>query len=145
MPRSSHRTWNSRHFNCAAGAAMLAAVVAAGASPASAQTMPTDAQPTCTVTPAVFKTWFQSNTVALNGVVNPANSVTFNEFNAQQQHINCPFYQWSKQMFLWLTSPTPPVGYGATGGRVLDRRLSSMSRRRMRTAIAPSSRTCSAW
>jgi hypothetical protein len=120
MSRSSHRTWNSRHFNCAAGAALLAAVVAAWASPANTQTMPTDAQPTCTVTPAQFKTWFQSGTVALNGVVNPADSVTFNEFNAQQQHINCPFYQWSKQMFLWLTSPTPPVGYGNTGGRILD-------------------------
>jgi hypothetical protein len=45
-------------------------------------------------------------------VVLPANSVTF------PNTPNCSFYQWSMQMFLWLTSPAP-VTYGG-GGRIFD-------------------------
>jgi hypothetical protein len=45
--------------------------------------------------------------------VNPANSVTFPNVP------NCSFYQWSKQMFLWLTSPAPAT-YGGGGGRIFD-------------------------
>jgi hypothetical protein len=85
-----------------------------GASSARAQTIPSDAKATCTVTAAQFAGWFQSGSVAVNGVVKPANSVTFSNPAA-----NCPFYQWSKQMFLWLTSPAP-VSYGGGGGRIMD-------------------------
>jgi len=75
--------------------------------------LPTDASATCTVTPAVFKTWFQSGSVTLNGVVNPANSVTFPNVP------NCSFYQWAEQDFLWLTSPAPAT-YGGGGGLIVD-------------------------
>jgi hypothetical protein len=81
--------------------------------------LPTDPNLTCVVTPAVFATWFQpippatTGAVTLNGVVNPANSVTF------PNTPNCSFYQWSEQMFLWLTSPAPST-YGGGGGLVMD-------------------------
>ena len=68
-----------------------------------AQTLPADAKPICTVTPTQFAGWFQTGKVALDGVVNPANSVTF------PNTPNCSFYQWSMQMFMWLTSPTGPI------------------------------------
>ena len=99
----------SGHF----GRLMLGAVALAGVYPSLAQTIPADAKATCTVTAAVFKTWFESGTPSLNGVVNPANSVTF------PNTPNCSFYQWSMQMFLWLTSPAP-VSYGGGGGRIMD-------------------------
>lgn len=83
------------------------------AATAGAQSIPTDAKATCTVTAAVFATWFQSGHPSLNGVVNPANSVTF------PNTPNCSFYQWSKQMFLWLTSPAPET-YGGGGGIILN-------------------------
>ncbi len=92
---------------------MLAAVVLSAVSLASGQSVPADAQSTCTVTAPVFASWFQSGTVTLNGVVNPANSVTFPNVP------NCSFYQWSKQMFLWLASPAPAT-YGGGGGRIFD-------------------------
>ena len=82
------------------------------ASAIGAQTLPTDAKATCTVPAATFKTWFASGSVAVNGVVNPANSVTFTPNSL------CSFYQWSEQMFLWLTSPTPSI-YGG-GPRIFD-------------------------
>jgi hypothetical protein len=81
--------------------------------PVNPQSLPSDAQSTCVVTAPVFASWFQSGTVTLNGVVNPANSVTF------PNTPNCSFYQWSKQMFLWLTSPAPAT-YGGGGGLILD-------------------------
>jgi hypothetical protein len=80
---------------------------------ANAQSIPADAQPTCIVTPTAFKTFFEGGNVVLNGVVNPANSVSFNN------NPNCSFYQWSEQMFLWLTSPAPRT-YGGGGGRIFD-------------------------
>ena len=73
--------------------------------------LPSDAQPACVVTPSTFNNWFVSGSVALDGVVKPANSVTFPNIP------NCSFYQWTEQMFLWLTSPTPP-NYGGGGGRI---------------------------
>lgn len=80
--------------------------------PAVAQTLPSDAQPICAVPQATFNSWFQG-TPGLNAVVKPANSITFsNPLN------NCPFYQWSEQMFLWMTSPAPSI-YGG-GARVFD-------------------------
>lgn len=66
----------------------------------------------CTAPSTLFNSWFQSGAVSLNGVVNPANSLTLNTSS------NCNFYLWSEQMFLWLTSPAP-AGYGGSG-RVFD-------------------------
>ncbi len=78
-----------------------------------AQSLPTDAQNTCTITPAAFANWFETGAVSLNGVVKPADSVTFPNVP------NCSFYQWSWQMFLWLASPAP-VRYGGGGGRIFS-------------------------
>jgi hypothetical protein len=90
----------------------LAALFVAGAATVHSQTLPSDAQASCAVSAAVFNSWFQSGSVSLNGVVNPANSVTFPNVP------NCSFYQWSHQMFLWLTSPAPTI-YGG-GTRIFD-------------------------
>jgi hypothetical protein len=84
----------------------------AALTPAAAQTVPSDPKPTCTVPASTFKTWFDSGSVTLNGSVKPANSVTF------PNTPNCSFYQWSEQMFLWLTSPTTSR-YGGVG-RIFD-------------------------
>jgi hypothetical protein len=108
---SPHRIWTSRTL-AETAIVLLMMGHAAWISPADAQSIPSDANATCIVTPTMFKGWFQSGAVTLNGVVNPANSVTFP--NAP----NCSFYQWSEQMFLWLTSPAP-VTYGG-GGRIFD-------------------------
>lgn len=70
--------------------------------------LPTDANPSCTVPPATFQTWFAKNPITAGGAVNPANSVTF------PNTPNCSFYQWAMQDFLWLTSPTTSV-YGGSG------------------------------
>jgi len=94
-------------------------VVAAGKATAwlaSAQSLPADAQATCTVTTGgavPFPQWFESGTVTVNGVVKPADSVNFPDAP------NCSFYQWSYQMFLWLTSPAP-LTYGGGGGHIFD-------------------------
>lgn len=88
-------------------------IAAAFSTPALAQTLPPDAQPLCVVPQATFNTWFKSGAPALDGVVNPANSITFPD-----PLDNCPFYQWSEQMFMWLTSPAPPSYEG--GNRVFD-------------------------
>lgn len=91
----------------------ILALLTTAISPARSQTLPTDASTICTVPSATFNTWFQSGSPSLNGIVLPANSVTFsNPLN------NCPFYQWSEQMFMWLTSPAPAI-YGS-GSRVFD-------------------------
>jgi len=78
-------------------------------------TLPTDATSDCnnTITSTIFNTWFASGSVSLNGVVNPANSVTFSANSL------CSFYAWSEQMFLWLTSPAPKT-YGGGGGLVVN-------------------------
>jgi hypothetical protein len=106
-------------FNCAGRRSRLAwlgllALSSVAIAPAAyAQTLPSDAKATCTVPAATFNSWFKSGAPSLNGVVNPANSITFSNPVA-----NCPFYQWSEQMFFWLTSPAPPA-YGPSG-RVID-------------------------
>lgn len=82
---------------------------------ATAQSLPPDPQPTCVVTAPVFASWFHAGAVSKNGVVDPANSVTFPGNVAN----NCNFYRWSEQMFLWLTSPTPRT-YGGGGGHIFD-------------------------
>lgn len=66
--------------------------------------LPADVSVSCTVSPADFDKWFLSGKATENGVVSPANSVTFPHEN------NCSFYLWSQQMFLWLTSPLPGQG-----------------------------------
>lgn len=79
--------------------------------------IPTDAQPTCVslidgvsrpLTSAEVDAWFVTGAASLNGVVKPANSVTFPD------DPNCSFYKWSHQMFLWLTSKAPSR-YGGNG------------------------------
>jgi hypothetical protein len=80
--------------------------------------LPADAGSNCetgpqALTPAEFNSWFVSGSVALNGLVKPANSVTFPNIP------NCSFYKWSEQMFLWLTSPAP-ASYGGGGGLVMN-------------------------
>lgn len=73
-------------------------------------TLPSDASSNCnnSITAVKFNSWFESGTASLNGVVKPANSVTFPDIP------NCSFYEWTEQMFLWLTSPSP-TRYGGTG------------------------------
>ena len=69
---------------------------------------PPDANNSCSnISTPVINSWFASGTATLNGLVMPANSVTFNPTS------NCSFYAWSEQMFLWLTSPV-------NGGIVLN-------------------------
>lgn len=82
----------------------LAALVLNAAS-VFAQSLPGDAQQTCTATIAP---WFTSGSVTPNGAVNPANSLMLNTSN------NCNFYLWSEQMFLWMTSPASTI-YGGNG------------------------------
>ncbi|HMA71836.1 MAG TPA: hypothetical protein VKP67_10165 [Xanthobacteraceae bacterium] len=84
-----------------------------GPLPVKAQTIPTDAQTTCTVAPTQFAGWFETGTPSLNGVVKPADSLNFLD------RPNCSFYQWAEQMFLWLTSPAPPT-YCGGGAHVFD-------------------------
>ncbi len=81
--------------------------------PLDPHTLPTDARDDCPLSSTTFSGWFQTGTPALNGVVNPADSLNFPDIP------NCSFYEWSEHMFLWLTSPTPPE-YGGGGGRIFD-------------------------
>jgi hypothetical protein len=84
----------------------------------SAQTLPNDPQlsgaANCNVATTQFNSFFHSGTAAVDGVVDPANSVAFPNNTLLK---NCDFYQWAQQMFLWLTSPAPP-SYGGGGGRI---------------------------
>lgn len=80
------------------------AATAANASGVDKVSLPPDALDSCTVTQAVFNSWFVSGTASPNGAVKPANSITFPHTN------NCSFYQWSHNMFLWLTSPATQYG-----------------------------------
>ncbi|QJU59551.1 hypothetical protein HL653_18915 [Sphingomonas sp. AP4-R1] len=76
------------------------------------QSVPTDPQPTCPISPATFAAMFESGTVTLNGTVKPADST-------QVLQPNCGFFVWSEQMFLWLTSPAPTRYGGGGGGRIM--------------------------
>ena len=101
-----------RSVGQAAGRIGVAACLAAGwAGAADAQVLPPNPDPTCVVPPTMFNGWFVSGTPGLNGPVKPADSLDLNTSN------NCFFYQWSEQMFLWLTSPASGV---YQGGRVFD-------------------------
>jgi hypothetical protein len=70
--------------------------------------LPQDVLDSCTITSAIFDTWFASGKAAPNGLVLPANSVAFPHNN------NCDFYQWAENMFLWVTSPNAGK-YGGNG------------------------------
>ena len=124
MERSSHCIWTSRNFSRAAELTLMTAagvmlMVFATACPPPApplppspQSLPADARDACPLSPATFASWFQTGTVAKDGVVNPADSL-------QVLSPNCGFYQWSEQMYMWLTSPAPAT-YGGGGGRIFD-------------------------
>lgn len=74
---------------------------------------PQDVKALCVVDSPEFASWFASGTPAENGLVLPANSVTFPHNN------NCDFYKWSEQMFLWITSPISSGKY-SSGNTVLE-------------------------
>lgn len=82
----------------------LLATAAIYGSGAHAQTVPTDAAGGCPIPAATVAGFFESGSPSLNGVVKPADSTAFLQ-------PNCGFFQWTEQMFLWLTSPAP-VSYG---------------------------------
>lgn len=71
---------------------------------AHAQAVPTDASGGCPIAPATVASFFESGAVSLNGVVKPADSTLV-------LAPNCGFFQWTEQMYLWLTSPAP-ASYG---------------------------------
>lgn len=70
--------------------------------------LPLDVQKSCTVSKDDFNKWFATGNASENGLVQPANSITFPHQN------NCDFYKWSEQMFLWITSPSSG-NYGSKG------------------------------
>ncbi len=75
--------------------------------------LPQDVATTCTVSPETFNSWFTGGKAIENGKVMAANSVTFPD------KVNCDFYQWSEQMFLWLLSPAKGTSY-APGNTVME-------------------------
>ena len=90
--------------------AMPLAVVMMASSAAQAQMVPTDAAGGCPIASATVAGMFTSGTVTLNGVAKPADSTL-------ALAPNCGFFQWTEQMFLWLTSPAPAM-YGG-GSRIM--------------------------
>jgi len=90
---------------------MLVLVSGCPPSPPTPPPVPTDAQDACPLSAATFAAWFQSGSVSLNGVVNPANSLN-------NLVPDCGFYAWSEQMFMWLNSPAPSA-YGG-GAHIFD-------------------------
>src|SRR5690348_14360289 len=93
--------------------AAIAALVAFAVGPTEiptlhAQSIPTDPLNGCPVPSATFAGWFETGVPAQDGVVKPADSTMF------PGNPNCDFYFWSKQMFLWLTSPAPSRYGGGT-------------------------------
>jgi hypothetical protein len=118
MPKSMHDIQKSRNLARVIKLTLMVvmsvvAVARAAVWFANAQSLPADAQATCTVTAPLFASWFETGAVSLNGVVKPADSVNFPNIP------NCRFYQWSEQMFLWLTSPAPAI-YGGGGERIFS-------------------------
>ena len=114
MRTSRHRSWAShdlgrtRRLMLIAAAAVTILLSTGCVTP---PPVPTDAQDACPLPAATFAGWFQSGSISLDGVVNPANSL----LNLTP---NCGFYQWSEQMFMWATSPAPP-SYGG-GAHIFD-------------------------
>src|SRR5262249_46843999 len=88
---------------------LAASVFVVASQTAMAQTpVPNNANSACSVTQVEISNWFTSGTIAPNGGVDPADSITFPNVP------NCSFYKWSEQMFLWLTSPVPTKYGGGT-------------------------------
>lgn len=116
MQSSPHRNWVSCDLGrtlrlmLMAVAAVTPILFSTGCAPP--PPVPTDAQDACPLPAATFASWFQSGSVSLNGVANPADSLNTNPTP------NCGFYAWSEQMFMWLTSPAPSV-YGG-GAHIFD-------------------------
>lgn len=77
---------------------------------AGAQEVPTDAAGGCPIAASTVDGFFVGGKSTLNAVANPADSTVV-------LTPNCPFFQWSEQMYLWLTSPAP-AQYGG-GSRVM--------------------------
>lgn len=75
--------------------------------------LPQDVKQSCTLSQEEFNSWFNSGAAGENGSVMPVNSVTFVHNN------NCNFYQWSMQMFLWITSPNSSSQH-TTGNTVME-------------------------
>jgi hypothetical protein len=83
-------------------AALAALALLSSGQAANAQTiLPPDVKDTCTVTRTEFAGWFLSHGIEKDGIVNPADSLSFAPDSL------CSFYKWSEQMFLWLVSPIP--------------------------------------
>jgi hypothetical protein len=80
----------------------------------SAQPLPSDPQPSCTVSPSTVAGWFEGGKPVLNGVVTPVDSTALDTSK------NCNFYAWAQHMFLWLTSPAASYG---RAGRVFNSNL----------------------
>jgi len=107
----THVIGGGRQWRGVVRSAVMVAILAS-AHGARAQTVPADPDVACTISTATINSWFKSGTASLNGVVNPANSVSF------PNTPNCSFYEWSHHMFLWLASPAPAI-YGG-GGRIFE-------------------------
>lgn len=80
------------------------------------QTVPTDTAGGCPISPATVASFFESGSVTLNGVVKPADSTV-------SLAPNCGFFQWTEQMFLWLTSPAP-AQYGG-GSHIMGSKVTN--------------------
>ena len=137
MDRLSNRGAISRQLRTAAAHVLvgLTLTVFLSACNPSPQTLPTDARDDCPLSSATFASWFQSGNVTLDGVVNPADSLHFPNIP------NCSFYQWSEQMFMWLTSPRRPQPMGAAVDVSSLRRLFLMFHLCNRMAVVPFCRT----
>jgi hypothetical protein len=85
-------------------ATLAAFMLLSSSETANAQTiLPPDVKETCAVTRTEFAGWFLSHGIEKDGIVNPADSLSF----TAPPGASCPFYKWSEQMFLWLVSPIP--------------------------------------
>ena len=111
--QGSHRGWARGHSPRVLALSLTLLTIAPIFFAAGCQSspVPSDAQDACPLDAATFNGWFQSGTPSVNGVVNPANSLV-------NLAPDCGFYQWSQQMFLWLTSPAPSA-YGG-GAHIFD-------------------------
>jgi hypothetical protein len=100
----AERTYAAASKHVAGVSAIALAIVVSAQSAARAQDLPADAQSIATVPQTDFNGWFASGSPTENGLVNPANSITFSNNPTLK---NVDFYQWSERMFLWVTSPAP--------------------------------------
>jgi len=100
IDRLSGGTPNTRTLGKTATHSLAALALLLITQPARAQTtLPPDVAPSCTVPAADFNRWFATGNAAKDGIVLPADSLSFTGDSA------CAFYRWSQQMFLWVTSP----------------------------------------